>query len=32
MQVVELLIKYGANANYNYERNRTPLHIAIGRK
>ncbi|WP_353477732.1 hypothetical protein [Wolbachia pipientis] len=25
-------MKYGANANYNYERNRTPLHIAIGRK
>ncbi len=30
IEAAELLIKSGANVNYNYERNSTPLHIAIG--
>lgn len=32
IETVGLLIKSGANVNDNYERNRTPLHIAIGYK
>ncbi|WP_264330746.1 ankyrin repeat domain-containing protein [Wolbachia endosymbiont (group B) of Erebia ligea] len=32
IEATELLIKFGANVNDNYERNRTPLHIAIGYK
>ncbi|WP_225537147.1 ankyrin repeat domain-containing protein [Wolbachia endosymbiont of Mansonella ozzardi] len=32
LRVAKLLVKYGANVNDNYERDRTPLHIAIGRK
>lgn len=32
IEAAELLIKCGTNVNDHYERNRTPLHIAIGRK
>lgn len=32
IEATELLIKSGANVNDNYERNRTPLHVAIGYK
>lgn len=32
IEATELLIKFGANVNDNYERDRTPLHIAIGYK
>ena len=30
IEATELLINSGANVNDNYERNRTPLHVAIG--